>query len=607
MHADCSTKMGNCGDSESLSSSSAKLGKRLADNVLSDAEYRSIKDSIPNLSGPDEYSKPSPDYSIAVDDESETIFLTFHMSKFNQGWLLDHDAASYSGNSFVHRPLYDQLRRLLNGGLDGDLARTCHSSPTYRVILSGFGLSGAMAIMYNVWIRETYAGQKSEIPISLQSTANDFADLGSQPMHVIAFSPSRIGDQEFVSYAAEITADPPLIIYNSEHDSFYSVPAGFELTAGDVKFVVDGKILLNNDIAVESNAASRKSSDYWIIRAFNYVYVFVAEFIAWIATGVKRCLSFLFNYNPGVPLSVFCDEEKIATVMKYAYFSRLTYLNRRWLEFNEQLETRSEDLIGKYGRASIFSVVENEAKETACIITVDEAIKELIVAFRGTVSEVNWLSDFDVIMIPWEEQGVGIKVHRGFLNDYLSLAQKLRADLKSALKQYKIDNRWRFVMTGHSLGGALALIATLDIFKSVFQGDASTSLRRPAFRLVTYGQPRVGNGELIQKLASVLPRKEMYLRAVNNADLIPHAIPTHVGYFHGGYELWAHPYDQLCEYPTSDWRIRPHEHENVGSNTLVDYMINDHRFFLNLGVSGGRYIYNVGKYQYWLGDNTATL
>ena len=81
-------------------------------------------------------------------------------------------------------------------------------------------------------------------------------------------------------------------------------------------------------------------------------------------------------------------------------------------------------------------------------------------------------------------------------------------------------------VTGHSLGGALALFAALDI-KKTFAREVT---------LYTYGQPRVGNKVFSDYVFSFLD--ESYVRLVNSNDPVPKVPPTDYNFKHAGNEVW---------------------------------------------------------------------
>lgn len=99
----------------------------------------------------------------------------------------------------------------------------------------------------------------------------------------------------------------------------------------------------------------------------------------------------------------------------------------------------------------------------------------------------------------------------------------------------------RIFISGYSLGGALATIAAMDLKMKY----------NPSNRMVlyTYGQPRIGNEAISNKLFSLFNQNN-YFRVVNYDDSVAHE-PT-LFYKHAGTEVWYYNknYDgqyKICE------------------------------------------------------------
>ena len=106
-----------------------------------------------------------------------------------------------------------------------------------------------------------------------------------------------------------------------------------------------------------------------------------------------------------------------------------------------------------------------------------------VVAFRGTVplSWADWLRDF--ASWPHTDRGhpaLG-RCHDGFLTGALSVFPGLQKLLPVAMP---------YAITGHSLGGALAIVT----------GALMQSIGNPPLRLTTFGAPRVGIGDTLHTL-----------------------------------------------------------------------------------------------------------
>ncbi len=91
-------------------------------------------------------------------------------------------------------------------------------------------------------------------------------------------------------------------------------------------------------------------------------------------------------------------------------------------------------------------------KDTEVCIAYDEADKIIYVAYRGTSSVKDVLRDMNFFVKKWN----GVKLHRGFFDAYSMVKDSVIFDeLEKALETNLVE---KIIFTGHSLGGALAII-----------------------------------------------------------------------------------------------------------------------------------------------------
>ncbi|MCD7460602.1 hypothetical protein HAX54_043879 [Datura stramonium] len=160
----------------------------------------------------------------------------------------------------------------------------------------------------------------------------------------------------------------------------------------------------------------------------------------------------------------------------------------------------------------------------------------IVVAFRGTefFSSDDWISDFN---LSWYEiPGMG-KVHAGFM-EALGLQKSLGWPkdivqtetnnnnqpspayyfLRKLLKQLLEKNeKARFVVTGHSLGGALAIL-----FPAILAFHEESGLLKRLAGVYTFGQPRVGDENFVEYMKGQLAKHEVpYHRVVYSSDMVP--------------------------------------------------------------------------------------
>ena len=108
-----------------------------------------------------------------------------------------------------------------------------------------------------------------------------------------------------------------------------------------------------------------------------------------------------------------------------------------------------------------------------------ESKDKIIIAFRGYASyPADLVSAYDMLQVPYPFLKNGGKTSRGFTCIYQSTRNKLIRELN------KLSTKKRLFVTGHNYGGALAVLAALDI-------AVNTGFKHPI--VYTYGSPRVGD------------------------------------------------------------------------------------------------------------------
>jgi triacylglycerol lipase len=146
----------------------------------------------------------------------------------------------------------------------------------------------------------------------------------------------------------------------------------------------------------------------------------------------------------------------------------------------------------------------------------DAATGTAFVAFRGTQDLQEWVADFDAATAAYTElPGFGT-VHAGFQSVYRAVRDSLGAGLAAACAGCT-----RLLVTGHSLGGALAVLAAPDMLE--------TMPPKLAPELVTFGGPKVGLADFAGRFDAAVPSCS---RVVNFLDLVPTVPPApyvHVG------------------------------------------------------------------------------
>ena len=111
------------------------------------------------------------------------------------------------------------------------------------------------------------------------------------------------------------------------------------------------------------------------------------------------------------------------------------------------------------------------------------------------------------------------KVHKGFYEAFESARDGVRSavqDLKQKYPSYKV------VVTGHSLGAAMALLTALDL-------QTSSTVTKGDLRLFDYGCPRVGNDAFAAWASDQLVDRN---RVTHHKDMVVHVPTENMGFTH---------------------------------------------------------------------------
>lgn len=149
----------------------------------------------------------------------------------------------------------------------------------------------------------------------------------------------------------------------------------------------------------------------------------------------------------------------------------------------------------------------------------------IYVVFRGTepTSISNWLNNLKFFKIKYSYCS-DCEVHLGFYESFLRVKDDVLKNLNELRKSYPTA---KVRVTGHSLGGALALFAALEIEKNVCDVDV----------LYTFGQPRVGD-EKFAKYVNEEFKGKFNARVTNGRDPVPRVPLQTMGYIHQDSEVF---------------------------------------------------------------------
>lgn len=156
----------------------------------------------------------------------------------------------------------------------------------------------------------------------------------------------------------------------------------------------------------------------------------------------------------------------------------------------------------------------------------DPATHTAFVAFRGTETTEDWLEDFFFPGVPFEEVPSKPSVHAGFHIAYQHVRRSLFDNL------HLINGATRVIVTGHSLGAAVASLCALDLASHPAMAGASIS----GVECCTFASPRAYRSQTAP-FDDVI---ETSLRVANPVDIVTHLPSIAQGYFHVHGGLYLH-------------------------------------------------------------------
>ncbi|WP_372661572.1 lipase family protein [Cohnella sp.] len=138
-----------------------------------------------------------------------------------------------------------------------------------------------------------------------------------------------------------------------------------------------------------------------------------------------------------------------------------------------------------------------------------ESTDHIIIAFRGTSSTTDWISDAIAKQAKYKcVKDAGLS-HVGISNIYYSARDQILSSLKRLSKEKDL------IITGHSLGGALAALCAVDV-------AGNSEFSNP--NLYTYGAPRVGDPIFAKVFSNTVGQS---YRVNNRFDVVPQ-LPPHI-------------------------------------------------------------------------------
>jgi len=227
--------------------------------------------------------------------------------------------------------------------------------------------------------------------------------------------------------------------------------------------------------------------------------------------------------NRGNEWRRICKDE----ILKYLHFSRFSYREEH------NLQDSYPQLGG--GSCVLQKFIDKRSTDTQVFVSIVKHAQrpsEVIIAFRGT-QPTKWkdiYTDLNLLTTRFldgesEDSFCNIRVHSGFKNAWMSVREEVVSMLEDFHRSGTIDIACcNVVLTGHSLGGAIATVCAYDFIRR-----GSLGLNSKQVSIITFGAPKVGNYAFAIELNKLSASR--MIRVVGARDIIAR-VPPHC--FHSG-------------------------------------------------------------------------
>ncbi|CAO2837302.1 unnamed protein product [Amaranthus hypochondriacus] len=157
--------------------------------------------------------------------------------------------------------------------------------------------------------------------------------------------------------------------------------------------------------------------------------------------------------------------------------------------------------------------------------------RDILISWRGTVTYLEWLHDLKNILRPVHfRDNPNVQIESGFYDLYttkeenckycsFSAREQVLAEVKRLVEQFK-GEELSITITGHSLGGALALLSAYDIAEmrlNTVRDDKNRTKKIPV-SVFSFASPRVGNLKFKERCDELGIKQ---LRVINVHDKVP--------------------------------------------------------------------------------------
>lgn len=220
------------------------------------------------------------------------------------------------------------------------------------------------------------------------------------------------------------------------------------------------------------------------------------------------------------------------------------------------------------------NILENkiEHKGELVILGYNSQYRSAFIGFRGSSNIQNWISNIQIIFThPYND--TSIAVSDGFFKLYDSLKEDIFTNLLAVSNKYDTSD---VIITGHSLGGALATLCAFDILYHNIEYNIKFH--------ITFGSPRVGNRNFFEQFTTY----DIYSKRITHYyDIVPHVPEEVLGYRHINNEVWYNEENSGYVICNDDYVEDNSCSDSCAPNKCTS--ISDHLNYLNISMGSDGY------------------
>ncbi|KAJ4383151.1 hypothetical protein N0V86_001193 [Didymella sp. IMI 355093] len=230
--------------------------------------------------------------------------------------------------------------------------------------------------------------------------------------------------------------------------------------------------------------------------------------------------------------------------------------------------------------STLVKTINNLATDTQAAIFRDDNARELILSLPGTSSVQDFATDFS--FLPMNQTTAAgctdCRVHGGFYAAWRSIAD----DVAAALADQRAQNPgYSTIITGHSLGGALASLAYTDLKAGGV----------PVKIAYTMGSPRVGNpayADFVDRLSGASDTNlGTMIRITHAIDGVPGLPSQEMGFQHSRTEIYELNNATGTQSPETTFRCFGQEAPDCNKGTAVGFINQDHLVYTGILMTDG--------------------